>query len=525
MKTQVFPMLKHVLLFLVLLGFTSPVHALWPFSKSEEELQAEAADRVARLLREPKNTIAKAQMAIEDNDLEEAIKLYREAIKQFEAIEQTEDTSGAVFSDLRFKKFHCISMLDALILKRSEVMDVRRAISDTSELEARLAQEREALKQAEKKEKGENNTPKATLPKAHQSLLSEEEQALNEAQQALQQAKHELTLATTAYEENDDAFTDAAKRHAAADANLLNAHRHYTKIQQNEDASDRDIGYAKTNYEKATANAQKAKAELETIRTQLDNSEAALIQAEAQHQQALEAVKSAQQRVAVRKQLLEKEAEKQRIAEIQEKQKKEEEQKAAILLQKQKEAEENARLAKAIEAERLQKDKVAREAAIKDRQRLALELDLCNDLWNDKDIDALERRLMKNCELWPNEHTFLVHLARLRLLQGRIDDALDVSELIPSTGKTGLQARLVAAAAYLKKNQPEDAKTVLEQAMKDMPEAPEPYFNMAITLLRLPKFDPNRDISAEYYIRSVELGGKRSLLLERRLNMKEKSNK
>ncbi|MDO5462132.1 MAG: hypothetical protein Q4F99_01400 [bacterium] len=527
MKTQAFPMVKRILPLVTLLAMATPAYAIWPFGKSEEEIQAEAADHVAKLLRKPKQTIAKAQIAIEDDDLEGAIKLYREAIAQFEEIERAEDTSGAVFSDLRFKKFHCISMLDALILKRSEVMDVRQAISDTTELEARLAQEREALKKEEEKQANRTTKPQRAeaLPDAHSELLSEEEKSLATAASEVERLKHRKILAESEYKDNKAAFDELAKIHTEADSKAFLAQRHYQQIEKHDDATERDIEHAKEAYLSAKETAQEIKAELEKIRTHLTTLEGTLEEVEIASIDANENLKKAQARVAMRKQILEKQEEQNRIAEQKRQAELQKSQEAQRLLQKQREAEEHARLAQAREAERLKKDAAAREKAEKDRQRLIIEKDLCTDLWNDKDIYELERRLMKNCEQWPNEHLFLVMLARIRLLQNRLDDTLDIVELIPATGETGLQARLVAAGAYLKKNQPEEAKKILEQAMKDAPDAPEPYFNMAITFLRMPKFDPDRDIAAQYYIRSVELGGKRSLLLERRLNMKEAPKK
>lgn len=44
---------KRPFFILTLLALTTPAYALWPFSKSEEELQAEAADRVSKLLNSP----------------------------------------------------------------------------------------------------------------------------------------------------------------------------------------------------------------------------------------------------------------------------------------------------------------------------------------------------------------------------------------------------------------------------------------------------------------------------------------
>jgi hypothetical protein len=60
---------------------------------------------------------------------------------------------------------------------------------------------------------------------------------------------------------------------------------------------------------------------------------------------------------------------------------------------------------------------------------------------------------------------------------------------------------------------------VLEPIMEAYPNDPDVYYNMAVVLVRLPEIDPKREIAAKYYTRSVELGGRRSFTLERRLDM------
>ncbi|MGN0890487.1 MAG: hypothetical protein ACI4W7_02415, partial [Candidatus Spyradenecus sp.] len=115
------------------------------FGESEAEKEAKVAKHVADLLREPNRLIAQAQTAAEAGDTEEAIRLFRQAQTRLEEIEMEEDTSTPAFATLRLKKFHCISSLDALALKRAEVQDNRQAVTDTSDLEARLAEERKAL--------------------------------------------------------------------------------------------------------------------------------------------------------------------------------------------------------------------------------------------------------------------------------------------------------------------------------------------------------------------------------------------
>ena len=134
-------------------------------------------------------------------------------------------------------------------------------------------------------------------------------------------------------------------------------------------------------------------------------------------------------------------------------------------------------------------------------------------------VDALEAALAKHAAEWPDEPGFMVLLARLRLLQGRPDDALEIVETVPAGSAADFEAQLVAAGAFLAKNRPEESMQVLERAIQARPKDPRPYFNMAVAFLRLPTADPDREIAARFYAKSVSLGGKRSYDLERRLNM------
>ncbi len=411
------------------------------FGESEAEKEARIASHVADLMRAPNALIAQAQDATEAGDIEEAIRLFSQAQEAFVKIEEQEDTSGTAFATMRLKKFHCISMLDALALKRSEVMDVRQAVTDTSELEARLRAEREAIEEEQKAEEEQNALP---TPPTLREQLAQEEKRLEEAKLVLTASNDEL-----------------------AEINQRLASGTLTEEQLATVTQERNLALEQVSV------AQQQVGEIYTGVMVLRKEIAAEEMREAE----------ARARAEIEAQQLE----------------------AERLMQQQAEAE---AIAKALEKERSKED----------AQALKNELQWCHELWNMKKIDALEQRLMNAMERW-HAPEFMVLLARIRLVQGRYDDALEIAATIPATGETGLQARMVAAGAYLSKNQPFEAMTLLEATMKEFPKHPTPCFNMAITLLRLPEIDPDRELSAKYYTRSVELGGKRSLSLERRLNM------
>ena len=502
---------------LAVLSVAAPAQAIWPFGESEEEKAADLATRVADSLREPNKTIAAAQDAAEAGETEEAIRLFRQAQTQLEAIEAREDTAGPAWSALRLKKFHCISSLDALALKRAEVMDVRQAVTDTSDLEARLAAERAAIakeKAAEAAEAKKLEPPKAPT---FADRLPAAEQALAQAQTLAQGARHEAAQAIEAAEEAAKALAEAAKANARADAELMLAKQGLAEAQANAPAQEGDAdpaADARAARDRAQAEASAAQARVDAARQALAAATAKRQAAEAKAERA--AAGEADARLAVdtlRKAIAKEQAETKAKAEAAQRKLEAEE-----LLRRQAQAEKEAKARAAREAQ-AQRDAQAKAKAEADAKARKDALDWCADLWEMKKVESLERRLTECAAKWPDEPGFMVGLARLRLLQGRPDDALELVALVPGGGSLGLDGQLVAAGAYLTKNRPEEAMRILERALKANPKDPRPYFNMAITFLRLPTADPDRAIAARYYARSVELGGKRSLSLERRLDM------
>lgn len=503
-----------------LLATTPAVAGL--FWDSEEEKAAKVAKHVANLLREPNLVIANAQSAAEAGDIEEAIRLFREAQTMLETIEMEEDTAGSAFATLRLKKFHCISMLDALALKRSEVMDVRQAVTDTDDLEARLAKERAQIIE---KEKPKTEVVVPENPPSFAEQLDTERQALIEAEQALAAETAKLEALFEETERAIEAFTESARAHTAADANVFVATQKLNQVAARttkDEQEDPESEYAKAKDEKERAEANRLAAH-EAMQAAKKAREAIMLKktaAEGLLKKKQEEVETLRQGVDVLQRTVEKEEAEAKAKAEAEKRRLE----AETLLRQQEEAAEEARLREEAEA----KKKLEAEAKAKaeaDKKAMQETLGWCKELWRLKRIDDLEKHLETAAVKWPNEFEFIVLLARIRLIQDRPDEALEIASTIPAGGECGLQAKLIASAVYLVKDKPLEAMKLLETAMKDAPENPAPYFNMAITLLRLPGVDPDRSVAVRYYTRSVELGGKRSYLLEQRLNMEVPNDK
>lgn len=483
----------------------APVRAGW-FGDDAEVAQAK---HVADLLREPSKLISQAQDAFDKGNLEESIRLFSEARERFREIEEKEDTSGAAFASLRLKKFHCISMLDALALQRANTQDRRQAVTDTSDLEARLAKERNAVKEGREAEAKAKAPP---APPTDESLLAEAEAALPKAQAFAKDAAESLAKVKAEVEAAAEAFSEAAKRNTAADAAAFVAQSAAAKAQ----AEGNPAGGAEA-LAKAKAEADAAQAALKAARARLDDATARQKVAEVNAVRAQGAADEARLRAETLRKAIA-----QQKARAEAARKEREALEAKELLRRQQEAErvaaeERARVRAA--QEKAQADAKAKAEAEAAEKELKQAIAWSEELWRLKRVDALEEKLTAYAGKWPEQPEFLALLAKLRLTQNRPDDALELAAMIPAKGAAGAQARLVAAGAYLSKGLPTEAMRVLEEAMKADPKSPAPYFNMAVTLLRLPEIDPDRALAARYYTQSVELGGKRSGALERRLGM------
>lgn len=484
------------------------------FGESETEKEAKVAKHVADLLREPNRLIAQAQTAAEAGDTEEAIRLFRQAQTRLEEIEVEEDTSTPAFASLRLKKFHCISSLDALALKRAEVQDNRQAVTDTDDLEARLAEERKAI--ADKAAEAEKAAALARPPTLADQLRDAQQRVMA-AEADIAREREALAALQAEFDQKAAAFTEAAKAHAAADAAAFLATQAAFKAK---------VAAAKSGTRAAAADAEAAEVEakdaLKAAKVAMNEAKAAREQAGARKQVTAEklrkaegALKDARQAVEVIEQAIAREQ-----AEAEARVKAEQERlEAEALARKQAQAEEIARMRAAQAKQKAEADAQAKAAAEVDAKARAHAVAMCTEFWNNKLVDRLEERLGESLAKWPDEPELLVLLARLRLLQGRADDALELVETVPATGATGRKARMVAAGVYLSKNLPMEAMKVLEALMREDPRDPDACFNMAVTMMRLPAIDPKRDLAAKYYARSVQLGGKRSLAMEQRLEM------
>lgn len=138
-------------------------------------------------------------------------------------------------------------------------------------------------------------------------------------------------------------------------------------------------------------------------------------------------------------------------------------------------------------------------------------------LWEDELYEDLDTFLLEALGRHPGSTDFVLILARLRLFQGRYDDAVMLGELQFPSPKQTAQGLLIAAGGNVGLGKYLPAITALEKVIKLYPRNPEAYINMAWAISEMSaKAAPD---AIMYYTRGIELGGMRNAILEHRFNM------
>jgi colicin import membrane protein len=452
----------------------APVAHAGLFGESAEEKEARVAKHVADVLREPNKVIASAQEAVEKGDVEEGIRLFRKAQTMIEEVERNEDTSGSAFATLRLKKFHCVSMLDALALKQSEVQDVRQTVTNTSELAARLAQERAELAAQMEAEKAE---PVEMRPPTLADQLAIEEGKVLVARSEMERRQTELNAAKRALTAAENDFKEVAKTHADADAKFFMAEQNY-RAAEGEQKSAAELAPLKQTLDVAQANLAEEKEILALTKEAVAKAKGEVATAEEALAVAKTTLAEAERPVEVLRKAIAEEAEAARKKAAAEKAAAEAEKKrlAAETLKRKQEA----AAAEAKERERAAKEKAARDAQAKaqaeaDAKALKREVAMCEELWKLKRVEAFEEHVSEALAKWPESPELLVQLARLRLIQGEEDDALELVSLVTNKGEMGKRAAFVAAGAYVVKGQALEAMKVREPILEAFPNDPDVY--------------------------------------------------
>ena len=160
--------MRRVVLFSIALSFACGVQAswYWPFGSDDTN---EDAPRISELMEPATELIDEASDLAGDGKIDESIEKYRKALDELSRIEQEnpERAKSAEFATLRNKRAYVNAAIDSMLLSQVKQNAKVVAVSDTTELEKKLAEERKAKKAAGKvagkaEKKGEGGKGKAT---------------------------------------------------------------------------------------------------------------------------------------------------------------------------------------------------------------------------------------------------------------------------------------------------------------------------------------------------------------------------
>ena len=130
----------------------------WPFGSDEGP--EESPRRISELMEPASKLIDDASDLAADGKVDESVETYRKALMELDRVEREnpERAKGSEFATLRNKRAYVNAAIDSLLLSQVKRNAKAVAVSDTTELEEKLAQERG---EAKVKEKGEGEEKRA----------------------------------------------------------------------------------------------------------------------------------------------------------------------------------------------------------------------------------------------------------------------------------------------------------------------------------------------------------------------------
>ena len=142
--------LKSVCVLLLAVGVCAAPGSVWAAKKDKEP-------KVSELLKEVNDLMAQASTLYVDGESKEAIETYRKALAEIDRLEQVnpERAAGSEFAPVRFRRAHCETEIDRILLEDMSATARTVAVTDTSALEAK--------REARKKEAETNNVPEMAV--------------------------------------------------------------------------------------------------------------------------------------------------------------------------------------------------------------------------------------------------------------------------------------------------------------------------------------------------------------------------
>ena len=135
--------MRRFALFLSVLSFACSVRAswYWPFGSDDVE---EDAPRISELMEPITELIDEASDLAADGKVDESVEKYRKALEELDRVEREnpERAKGSEFATLRNKRAYVNAAIDSMLLSQVKQNAKVVAVSDTTELERRLAEEK-----------------------------------------------------------------------------------------------------------------------------------------------------------------------------------------------------------------------------------------------------------------------------------------------------------------------------------------------------------------------------------------------
>ena len=137
------PMSKIAVIFCALV-FAGGVQASWYWPFGSDEGPEESPRRISELMEPATKLIDEASDFAADGKVDESVESYRKALMELDRIEREnpERAKGSEFATLRNKRAYVNAAIDSMLLGQVKKNAKAVAVSDTTELERKLAEER-----------------------------------------------------------------------------------------------------------------------------------------------------------------------------------------------------------------------------------------------------------------------------------------------------------------------------------------------------------------------------------------------
>lgn len=143
-----------ILVCIFALAFTAQASWYWPFGSDDVD-EKKKPPRLSELMEPASLLIDEASDLAADGKTTEAVDKYREALKELDRVEREnpERVKAPEFSTVRNKRAYVSAAIDTLLMTEARYNAKAVSVSDTTELEKKLAAERNPQKTPEKNKK------------------------------------------------------------------------------------------------------------------------------------------------------------------------------------------------------------------------------------------------------------------------------------------------------------------------------------------------------------------------------------